>query len=101
MARSVRAEAMVEAVERSVRPRMKGKDAAALAVTEQCTVIFLPFNDASYPLKYLFSKYSASVFCRSYHRNSSMKKYALNKSYESIKRICWAEVVLMLRSSID
>ena len=32
MARSVRAEAMVDAVERSVRPRMNGKDSGALEV---------------------------------------------------------------------
>ena len=33
MARSVGAEAMVSAVEGSVRPRMKGEDAAALEVS--------------------------------------------------------------------
>ena len=35
MARTVRAEALVEAVEKSVRPRMKGKDAVALEVIEK------------------------------------------------------------------
>ena len=63
MARSVRAEAMVEAVERSVRPRMKGKDAVALEVSEQCIVILLPpltFHSVN-SQHYLFSKSSASV----------------------------------------
>lgn len=37
MARSVRAEAMVDAVERSVRPRMNGKDSGALEVLVKYT----------------------------------------------------------------
>ena len=44
MARSVRAEAMVDAVERSVRPRMKGKDSGALEVLERRTKSLIPYQ---------------------------------------------------------
>lgn len=81
MARSVRAEAMVEAVERSVRPRMKGKDAVALEVSDECTVMFLPpltFHSVNSQHIY-FPNLLPLFFCRSYHRNNNMKNCAVNE----------------------
>ena len=69
MARNVGAEAMVSAVESSVKPRMKGKDTAALEV---CTVRERPTNLLSFSSAYrspLRDNCGVSVGLHSYMRH--------------------------------